>query len=424
MPALLVADHQGRIIDHPKLKMAGRSGALIRRPKETELIPMPPGSELFELPGRRPVGLTNDGRKLKVVTALKGRPVRAVAAFIAPAHTLTLTAAFKTTPGAPVLPLFAYAAVGYHKGRFYVAAKRTDNLIRQDHDQFDQHQITESARRMLDHHHHNRLWRHLTENCALTYGCPAARNLMLGRWEAPLPTARTCNARCLGCLSLQPEDGPFCATQPRLTFTPTAEEVAGVAVPHLKRAPGAVASFGQGCEGEPLMNSDLLKNSIRLIREKTGRGTINLNTNGSRPEAVARLAEAGLDSIRVSVNSLDERRYTVYYRPKGYRLEDALDSVRAMKRAGRFVSLNLLCLPGLTDAEPEVERVGAFAAHTGLDLIQLRNLNIDPEFYLEHVGGPPDGPALGLDGMMTRLEEMAPHLRFGYFNPCLDPEAG
>ena len=62
----------------------------------------------------------------------------------------------------------------------------------------------------------------------------------------------------------------------------------GVALPHLKEAEDAIVSFGQGCEGEPLMQWRLLEKSIRQMREKTDRGTINLNTNGSLPEKVRR----------------------------------------------------------------------------------------------------------------------------------------
>jgi len=64
----------------------------------------------------------------------------------------------------------------------------------------------------------NRLRSHL-EKCALQFGCPAAKNFFLGRYEAPLPTAEQCNARCLGCLSLQiHSDIPH--SQDRIGFTP------------------------------------------------------------------------------------------------------------------------------------------------------------------------------------------------------------
>ena len=55
----------------------------------------------------------------------------AVAAFAAPAHTLTAHAAYLTQDDAPTLPLFAYGAVGFANGRFYVCAKRVDQDTRQ-----------------------------------------------------------------------------------------------------------------------------------------------------------------------------------------------------------------------------------------------------------------------------------------------------
>ncbi len=72
---------------------------------------------------------------------------------------------------------------------------------------------------------------------------------------------------------------------------------------HLARVRHAVASFGQGCEGEPLLQANTLTQAVQRIRRRTQQGTINLNTNASRPEAVAKLAAVGLDSMRVSLNS-------------------------------------------------------------------------------------------------------------------------
>ena len=86
--------------------------------------------------------------------------------------------------------------------------------------------IDRSARKIIEDFPDNRLMQHIMQNCTLRYGCPAAKNLSLGRYEAPLPTSRTCNARCIGCISQQEEGSKICATpQCRLTFTPTPEEV-------------------------------------------------------------------------------------------------------------------------------------------------------------------------------------------------------
>ena len=54
---MVVADDQGNIFDDPYLLMVGRRGSQWGTPRPDELIPLPPESELFLLPGRRAVGL-------------------------------------------------------------------------------------------------------------------------------------------------------------------------------------------------------------------------------------------------------------------------------------------------------------------------------------------------------------------------------
>src|SRR5574340_309873 len=101
----------------------------------------------------------------------------------------------------------------------------------------------------------------------------------------------------------------------RIDRAPTAEEMADLAVRHLETASGKVmVSFGQGCEGEPLTRWKELERAIRLIRARTRRGSIHANTNGSLPKALARLVDAGLDSVRVSLNSASPDLYEAYYR--------------------------------------------------------------------------------------------------------------
>ena len=426
MPAMIYADESGELFDLPGLAMAGRSGRLFHPVDLNALIPLPEGSELFVLPDTMPVGWDQETDEMLVVDehpapGMKGR-IHAVAAFISPAYTQTATTAFyrEKMPERP-LPLFAYTAVGWWKGSFWVAAFRSDPDPRQDFRNFDLELVRRNTSRRLHSSKQNRLVQHLGR-CSLTYGCPAARNFFLKRWEAPLPTSPACNARCLGCLSLQPEEGPP-ATQDRITFVPTPEEVTGVAVPHLKHARRAVVSFGQGCEGEPLLQAQLLEESVRLIRKKTLRGTVNLNTNASRPEAVAALAEAGLDSMRISMNSVREEYYSAYYRPKGYSYGDVLESWRIMKEAGGHVSLNLFVLPGLTDEMAEIDRLSEIIEANGLDLVQLRNHNIDPDWYLDSIGYEYSGTRTGIQGMVKILKKRFPGLKFGYFNPPLDEDS-
>jgi pyruvate-formate lyase-activating enzyme len=422
-PRLLYADARGNILDCPELEAVGSAAGRWRRLPAEEWLPLPPGSELFLLPERLPVGRDPRTGNFQVLDRdpATGGPVSAVAAFVAPAHTQLASAAYVRAGEAPLLPLFAYTAAGWREDAFVAAAVRVDPDPRQDIGGFDPEEVARRTRARLRAEPANRLLQHLGR-CSLSYGCPAARNLFLGRWEAPLPTSPSCNARCLGCISLQESSG-VCATQDRIDFVPTAEEVCGVAVPHLRRAPRAVASFGQGCEGEPLLEWRLLEESVRRARRATSRGTLNLNTNASLPEPLLRLRDAGLDSVRASLNSCRPRYYERYYRPKGYALEDVRRAAAGFKAAGGFLSLNYFVLPGFTDEPEELEALCALLQECGADLIQLRNLNIDPEWYLSGIGHAPAGEPLGILRWLAVLRERFPSLAFGYYNPCLDPGA-
>ncbi len=417
-PVLLTADARGNITEFSDLEVVGMSNGRFYKPELEDFITLPDSSELFALPGRLPVGwdpTTNEPVLLDQNPHAKGQPVQAVAAFMAPAHTSIFNSGYQTQPEAPKLPLFAYTAVGWHRGQFWVTAFRSDFDKRQDRDQYDQLTVEKQTRKKLKDYKDNRLIQHLGK-CCLTYGCPAARNYFLGRWEAPLPTSPDCNARCIGCISLQPP-GSCSATQDRITFVPTPGEISEIATAHLLQAENPIVSFGQGCEGEPLLQSDVLKKAIRIIRGNTGRGTINLNSNCSLPKSIAQLAVAGLDSIRVSLNSVQEKYYDLYHRPKGYTFSDVKRSIKVMKDNGRFVSLNYFILPGVTDSEQELEALYRFIESHSPDFIQLRNLNIDPEWYLNILKFPEESSSLGIRRWLGLIKQDYPALRFGYFNP-------
>ena len=242
IPSLVYANSRGEIKNFPDLHMAGRSGKFFSSPQRDDLIPLPEGSELFLLPDRIPIGMSpkdNSPVLLDHDPDGPGETVFAVAAFMAPAHTAIHSAAYEPLKSdISPLPLFAYTAVGWHKGGFWVSAFRSDPDIRQDARAFDPEKIQNRTKRLLQKNAKNRLIQHLGK-CCLTYGCPAARNYFLGRWEAPLPTSPQCNARCVGCISLQPS-GCCPATQDRIKFVPRVSEITEIAGPHLQKAPGAI----------------------------------------------------------------------------------------------------------------------------------------------------------------------------------------
>ncbi len=414
-PTLVFADEAGNIYDHPDLLMLCRRGAELTLPRPDELMPLPEESEFFLLPGRGALGFDPETGQVEELEEL------AVAVFASPAHTLSAAAAYRTRPGAPTLPLFAYGAVGFAEGKFWVCARKVDQDRRQVFTGIPRERIENGARKLLTELPGNRLVRHLT-GCALTYGCPAAKNLALGRFEAPLPTSRTCNARCVGCISFQPEDSGFPSTQNRIAFKPTEREVADVMRRHAGKEKRAILSFGQGCEGEPLTEAELIRKSVQAFRKDGGqalRATVNVNTNASRPEVLPDLAAAGVDSIRVSLNSARRGPYEAYYRPNGYAFEGVRASIHAAKEAGLFVSLNLLYFPGLTDCELEWDALAELITATKLDFVQMRNMNLDPELLLGLMSGQEFGPCMGLANFLKRLKKTCPWIDFGYFNPYI-----
>src|ERR1700753_3751351 len=139
-PYLLYSDGQGNIFEDTSLYAVGRSGWDAYPIPTEEWIPLPEGGLLYELPGRRGIGIdveTGDMRLCELGWA--------VAAFIPPAHTGFYLAAYETQPDAPTLPLFCYTAAGWLNDKFYVPAVRIEQDIRQEAAGYDAQQIQSGA---------------------------------------------------------------------------------------------------------------------------------------------------------------------------------------------------------------------------------------------------------------------------------------
>jgi pyruvate-formate lyase-activating enzyme len=411
-PYVLYSDGKGNIFEDTTLYAIGRSGWDALPIPEEDWIELPDGGSLYELPDRKCIGIDVKTGEMRLCE--KGW---AVAAFIPPAHTGLYLAAFEAIPDAQVLPLFCYTATGWHNEKFYVPAVRIERDIRQECSGYDKAKINAGVEHMLAAYPHNRLVEHLANNCALTYDCPAARNYFMGRWECPVPVSPACNANCIGCISFQPEDETIGSPQDRLSFKPTAEEIVEFTVPHLETAPYPLISFGQGCEGEPLLMWETIRDAIIEIRKHTSKGSININTNGSKPDAVEQLMKAGLNSIRVSLNSVRPEIYSKYYLPNNYSFEDIRESAKIARQYGGWASINYFCFPGMTDSIAEYEALRDFIKYTDITMIQWRNFNIDPDWYLGKIGVADTGECLGIKQMMELIHEEFPNLKFGYYNP-------
>jgi pyruvate-formate lyase-activating enzyme len=419
-PAMLYADSRGRIYEHPYYRLAGFLGDMPVRPQEEDLFPVPEFSKLFFMPDCHPIGLDPESGEYVMVPEMNMDGLRdkchAVAVFLEPGLVRSLLPAADYASKSYILPLWAYTAVGYRNEGYWAPAFRVEYNHRWDPRNYDDNDLVKAMRSFLREVRGGPLLYHLI-GCATRNHCFAAKNLFLGRWEAPLPVAQGCNAACLGCLSLQSPESCEASHQ-RISFRPTKEEIVSLATRHLERAPEAIVSFGQGCEGEPLTEHVLIAESIRAIRAHTNRGTINLNTNGSWPERLRLIARSGLDSVRISLNSALAAFYRAYFRPKNYDFDDVVVSISVSRDTGIYTMVNYLVFPGINDQEEEIEAMMKLIRKTGLNMIHLKNLNIDPQLYLNQM---PEkrSRAVGMKKMLDILRQEFPDLEIGYFNRAL-----
>lgn len=412
MSRLVYATAEGRLRVHPTLHAVARSGWDVGTPDR--LIPIPPGTTLMHLPGRIPLGRSASGHTLPVDGAL------AVAAVLPPGYLRTWLPAYLENPVVPVLPLFGYAAVASAGGEPQVAAMRTDRWSAWNPQAEERQQVDlaiAAARRALPD---SRLRHHL-ETCATDYRCLTAQNLFLRRGEGAIPVSPACNAACLGCISEQL--GDVDSPQTRLGFAPTASEIAELAAWHLSASNTNFVSFGQGCEGEALTRGAALVDATRRIRAEAPTATIHINTNGSRPDVLRRLVDAGLNSIRISIFSLEDSRFRAYYRPVGYGLEQVAECADVVRRAGGQVTINLLTFPGISDAPAEIDALTTFIRRHGVHQVQLRSLDVDPQWLLARIPNPTQG--IGMRAFVAELRARCPGLRLGNFTrswPVARPE--
>lgn len=399
MLTALYADEQGNIFDAPGCGALGSVGGIDRELLLEDMILLPDGADLMYLPGRQAVAQI-DGKVVVLDNAM------AVAAILPVGYTRTHLPAFTKGAGAPLLPLYGYTAVALYQDELYAAAVKSDDNAKWNPADYNTRELKNKVKAVKKDLRGNRIVEQLSQ-CSLKWHCCTAQNLFYRRWEAGIPVSPVCNANCLGCISLQPSE---CCPSPqsRISFKPTPDEIAEVGIYHLANAEDAIISFGQGCEGEPALGADRAAEGVKKIRQQTSRGIININTNAGYTEGIKQLVDAGLNSMRVSTISALEETYQAYYH-SNYTLKDVKSSIKYAKDNGLYVSLNMLLFPGLNDRQEEVKAWLEFIEETGVDLVQLRNLNIDPDWFLAAMP-PAKGEGIGVKKL---LAELAPKVDLG-----------
>ena len=383
MAALLFADDRGTVYDHPILQGGGPLG---RRPRSRPAgAPHPPAGGRLPGPaaGRRPVGIDPATGALTVLHEVKvGRRrfvPHAVGATLPPGYTRTFLPG--GGPGRPCrwparrpcsrsgpTPPRRWAA----GGRCVVWALRTD---RRGHWSPAAHNTPDLPGRVEARlaESANPIYRQLAR-CALEWRCFTAQNTFYVRDEGAIPSSAACNAACLGCLSRAGRRGMPPSSHERIDRPPTAEEMAEVALHHLRHAAGQVmVSFGQGCEGEPLLRWKAI--------ERGHPAGARRDPPRLAPREHQRLAPRGAGGARprrprLGAHLAQQRRRPSSTAPttgpRGYGLDEVVRSAGRRRRAGAHVALNLLTFPGVTDRAGEVEALCRLVRRARVDQVQTQ----------------------------------------------------
>jgi cyclic pyranopterin phosphate synthase len=171
-----------------------------------------------------------------------------------------------------------------------------------------------------------------------------------------------CNFRCLYCM---PADGlPWLPKERILRYEEIAEIVRQLVPLGLRRL--------RITGGEPTIRP-ALATLVRMLRDIRGVEDIALSTNGVRlPELAPALADAGLDRVNVSADSLRaDRVASIARRDLGFDLVRAVDAAAAAGLAP--IKVNVVVMRGINDDE-----VTDFAALTRERALHVRFIELMP----------------------------------------------
>lgn len=175
-----------------------------------------------------------------------------------------------------------------------------------------------------------------------------------------------CNLRCTYCM---PAEG--------LEWTPTEKVLDAAEISRLIRlfvTEGVREVRFTG--GEPLLRPDLVE-IVRATAALAPRPRISLTTNGIGLAGVAHaLAEAGVDRVNVSLDTLDRERFKQLTRRD--RIADVLDGLAAAAAAGLTpVKVNAVLMRGVNDDEaPGLLR---WALDHGYEMRFIEQMPLDPQ---------------------------------------------
>ena len=171
-----------------------------------------------------------------------------------------------------------------------------------------------------------------------------------------------CNLRCVYCM---PEEGvPKREHADFLRF----EEIAAIA----REAAGLGIRKVRLTGGEPLVKRNIVT-LVEMLNAIGGISHLAMSTNGTRLAACASdLRRAGLDSVNVSLDTLDPQKYREITRCG--RIEDVLEGIEAARRVGFPMKINTVVLEETTDAE--ILRMKRFCEEGGVKLQLINHFSL------------------------------------------------
>jgi GTP 3',8-cyclase len=178
-----------------------------------------------------------------------------------------------------------------------------------------------------------------------------------------LAVTGACNLRCTYC---SPDDLSVCERGGQLTFDQINEIVAAAA--------GIGFSKLRLTGGEPLVR----KNIVNIVEAAKATGKIahiSMTTNGTLLSGkVAALRKAGMDSINISLDTLNSHTYREITR--GGNLQDVLDGITAAKEQD-FSHIKINTVVGIRTDPVDLQHIEGFCALNGLIFQRIKEYRLD-----------------------------------------------
>jgi len=193
---------------------------------------------------------------------------------------------------------------------------------------------------------------------------------MFDRFDRPITYLRIsvtdkCNLRCRYCVP--PEGVPKRRHQDFISF----EQIAAVTGAAVRLGVSKVRLTG----GEPLVKRGIVE-LVRMLAGIEGLSHLAMTSNGTLlPRFAPALREAGLDSLNISLDTLDPERYR--FLTRGGCIDDALAGIEAARDAGFPVKVNMVVLEDTRSAE--IESMRAFCEARGMRLQLINHFELGRE---------------------------------------------